>query len=140
MNPAILVHRALRATLLSLWVAAACAGLLVNAGPVRAEMSELEAVLRAKIDMGEAMGRYMREQRASGRSMDDYDQMATEINAMVAEILGGYGLTIEEYRARSPQLLADEAAVDTFLNTHPDLKQRYEALPQRPPSGSSGRP
>jgi hypothetical protein len=48
---------------------------------------------------------------------------------------------VEEYRAHSRDVFADEAAVTRFLNEHPDLKQRYDALPldRMGRGGSSGR-
>jgi hypothetical protein len=56
-------------------------------------------------------------------------EMSTDINAKLATVLKKYDLTVEDYRKRSKDVFADEAAVKGFLNAHPDLKQRYEALP-----------
>jgi hypothetical protein len=55
--------------------------------------------------------------------------------------LSKHDLTVEEYRKRSPEVFADEAAVKGYLNEHPDLKQRYEALPldRMGRGGSTGR-
>lgn len=131
-------HRSVSLLSLALWGAA-----IVWSGtafPDQDVKSERGTFVRAKIEMGEAMGRYMRELRASGRTMDNYEQMSVEINAMMADILKSYGLTIKEYRARARQLFADDAALNTFLDEHPDLKQRYKAIKQRPPGDSSGRP
>jgi hypothetical protein len=50
-------------------------------------------------------------------------------------------LTVEEYRAHSKDVFADETAVKRFLDEQPELKQRYEALPldRMGRGGSSGR-
>ena len=34
-----------------------------------------------------------------------------------------------EYRKRGPEIFRDDAAVKGYLAEHPDLKQRYDALP-----------
>ena len=44
-------------------------------------------------------------------------------------MLSKYDLTVEEYKARSKDVFADDAAVKGYLAEHPDLKKRYEALP-----------
>ncbi|MEW6323833.1 MAG: hypothetical protein AB1515_00440 [Nitrospirota bacterium] len=118
------------------WLAAMLAVAAGPAAPAAAETagaqpSEMETLIRARIEIGEAMGQYMRE-RGAGRSMEDYNAMAQEINAMVEQILSSHGLTVEEYRARSAAVLADETAVNAFLDQHPDLKERLKALPSSP--------
>jgi predicted nucleic acid-binding Zn-ribbon protein len=105
-----------------------------------AEQSELEKFIRARIDIGEAMTRYMQEQRPMERSMEELRQMEGEINSMVADILASYDLTIEEYRERSPKVFEDEAEVKRFLDAHPDLKKRYEVLPLHQSGRPPGRP
>lgn len=115
-------------------------GFLGLMGTAHAEMSELETFIRTRIEIGESMAAFMRERSGMGRSMEDYEQMTEEINAMVAGILGSYGLTIETYQARGPQVFSDEAAVSTFLKTHPDLKERYELLSLNHPGGGHGGP
>jgi hypothetical protein len=123
----------------------------VPAGPASAEMGELETFIRARIEIGESMMAYMRNLRSdpdsdaeSGRpSMEKMRQMEDEINAMVEEILNGYDLTIETYDQRSPEVFSDQAVLDAFLEAHPDLKERYEALPlhrARERRGSPGGP
>jgi hypothetical protein len=94
-----------------------------------AETRELETFIRARIEIGEAMAKMMREQRPMDRSMEELRKMEEEINTMVARILESYGLTIQEYRERSPKVFEDKAEVDRFLEAHPDLKKRYEVLP-----------
>jgi hypothetical protein len=96
---------------------------------VAAEAEELETFIRARIEIGEFMGRFMRERGGFGGSMEEMRQMENEINAKVAHILGSHGMTIEEYRERSPAVFSDEEAVQAFLAQHPELKRRYEVLP-----------
>ena len=68
-------------------------------------------------------------------------EMGADINAKVSTLLAKYDLTMEEYRKRSPEVFADDAAVKRYLNEHPDLKQRYDALPldRMGRGGSTGR-
>ncbi len=98
-------------------------------GPSRAEMGELETFIRARIEIGETMVKYMQQLGQMDRSRENLRGMEKEINAMVAGVLKNYDLTIEEYEERSPKIFADEAAVNKFLDAHPDLKERYHALP-----------
>lgn len=100
------------------------------AAPALADTAEIEQFVRARIEIGESMMRYMRQQRQPmDRSPEGLRKMEDEINGMVARILDGYGLTIAEYQARSPKVFEDEAAVKAFLEANPDLKARYEVLP-----------
>lgn len=110
------------------WLAA---GLIVlaQAGWTLADTGEIEKFIRARIEIGETMSKFMREQGGMDRSVENMRKMETDINAMVAEILGKYGMTIEEYRERSPKVFANEAEVNVFLEANPDLKKRYEVLP-----------
>lgn len=94
-----------------------------------AEMSEIEKFIRARIEIGEGMFEFMRQQSGKERSMELMHEWEEQINAMVAEILDAYGLTIEGYRERSPQVLADEEKIQSFLDGNPDLKERYNVLP-----------
>jgi hypothetical protein len=68
-------------------------------------------------------------------------EMGADINAKLGQLLSKHGLTVEEYRARSRDVFADDAAVQRFLSEHPDLKKRYEALPldRMGRGGSTGR-
>ena len=106
----------------------AVTGLLAGTGASSAETSELETFIRARIEIGESMTDYMRQRQGMERSMENYDRMTDEINAMVDAILEGYGLTTEEYQARSPKVFSDKAAVEDFLKARPDLKKRYTGL------------
>lgn len=66
--------------------------------------------------------------------------MRTDINAKLSQVLAKYDLTVEEYQSRSREVFADKAAVQNYLDDHPDLKARYEALPlDRMGRGRSGR-
>jgi len=66
--------------------------------------------------------------------------MGADINAKLGTLLATHDLTIEEYRQRSPEMFADDAAVKSYLSENPDLKERYEALPlDRMGRGGSGR-
>ena len=103
-------------------------GPLAGTGASGAEMSEMETFIRARIEIGESMADYMRQRQGMERSMENYDRMTDEINAMVDAILEGYGLTAEEYQARSPKVFSDKAAVEDFLKARPDLKKRYSGL------------
>jgi len=100
---------------------------------VAADSAEVEKYVRARIDIGEMMTNYFKGGETFGQgqapSEERRREMGKDINAKVAAVLSKYGLTVEEYRAHSKDVFADEAAVKRFLNEHPDLKQRYEALP-----------
>ncbi len=52
-----------------------------------------------------------------------------DINRKVSDLLATHDLTIDEYRQRSPEVFANDTAVKGYLSEHPDLKERYEALP-----------
>jgi hypothetical protein len=109
-------------------------GLVLFAGPgLAADPAEVEKFVKARIDIGEMMANYFQggERFGEGQrpSPERMKEMGADINAKLTTILKKYDLTVEEYRTRSKDVFADEAAVKGFLNEHPDLKQRYEALP-----------
>jgi hypothetical protein len=110
-----------------------------------AEPTEVEKYVRARIDIGEMMTNYFKGGETFGQgqapSEEKRREMGKDINAKLSTVLAKYGLTVEEYRAHSKDVFADEAAVKGFLNEHPDLKQRYEALPldRMGRGGSTGR-
>jgi hypothetical protein len=112
---------------------------------VAAEPAEVEKYVRARIDIGEMMTNYFKDGQRFGEgqrpSNEQMREMGKDINAKLGTVLAKYGLTVEEYRAHSKDVFADEAAVTSFLNEHPDLKQRYEALPldRMGRGGSTGR-
>ncbi len=110
-----------------------------------ADPTELEKFVRARIDVGEMMTDYFKggERFGEGQrpSPDRMESMRTDINSKLTDVLSKHGLTIEEYRGRSKDVFADEDALKQFLGAHPDLKQRYEALPfdRMGRGGSTGR-
>jgi hypothetical protein len=109
------------------------------------EPAEVEKFVNARIEIGEMMMNYFKEGERFGEgqrpSPEQMKAMGADINAKLGTLLSKYGLTVEEYRARSKEVFADEAAVNHYLNEHPDLKQRYEALPldRMGRGGSTGR-
>jgi hypothetical protein len=123
------------------------AAVLVLCGPAwSADQSDLDKFIRARIDIGEMMTSYFKDRGGmsfgeGGRpSPEQMREMREDINARLAKVLAPYGLTAEEYRNRSREVLGDEAAVQRYLAEHPDLKKRYEALPMdRMGGGGSGR-
>ncbi|WP_455243939.1 hypothetical protein [Petrachloros mirabilis] len=98
-----------------------------------AEPAEIEKFVKARIDIGEMMTNYFKggERYGEGQrpSPEQMKKMGADINAKLGALLAKYDLTIEDYRSRSKDVFADEAGVQGFLNEHPDLKKRYEALP-----------
>jgi hypothetical protein len=106
-----------------------------------AEPAEVEKYVKARIEIGEMMTNYFKGGEAAPPTQEQRREMGKDINAKLTTVLSKYGLTMEEYRAHSRDVFADEAAVTRFLNEHPDLKQRYDALPldRMGRGGSSGR-
>ena len=109
-----------------------------------AEPAEVGKFVKARIEIGEMMMNYFKggERYGEGQrpSPEAMREMGADINAKLSTLLAKYDLTIEEYRERSPEVFADDAAVKSYLSEHPDLKQRYEALPlDRMGRGRSGR-
>ncbi|MDH4195510.1 MAG: hypothetical protein OEY80_09755 [Nitrospirota bacterium] len=97
------------------------------------EPAEVEKFVKARIEIGEMMTNYFKGGKGYGDgqrpSPEAMREMGADINAKLSTLLSKYDLTVEEYRQRSPAVFADDAAVKSYLNEHPDLKQRYEALP-----------
>lgn len=121
-------------------------GLMLFAGLALAtEAAEVEKFVKARIEIGEMMTNYFtggeRFKEGQRPSPEQMREMGADINAKLSNALAKYDLTVEEYRKRSPEVFADEAAVKGYLNEHPDLKQRYEALPldRMGRGGSTGR-
>jgi hypothetical protein len=118
--------------------------LFVGAG-LAAEPAEVEKFVKARIDIGEMMMNYFQggERYKEGQqpSPEQMKEMGADIHTKLGKVLAKYDLTVEEYRKRSPEIFADEAAVKGYLNEHPDLKTRYEALPldRMGRGGSTGR-
>lgn len=114
-------------------------------GVFAAEPAEVERFVNARIEIGEMMTNYFKGGAGYGggqRSSDEQmRQMGADINAKLTALLAKHDLTLDEYRQRSRDVFADDAAVKQYLNDHPDLKQRYEALPldRMGRGGSTGR-
>ena len=106
-----------------------------------AEPAEVEKYVKARIEIGEMMTNYFKGGEAAPPTQEQRHEMGKDINAKLSTVLSKYGLTVKEYRAHSRDVFADEAAVTRFLNEHPDLKQRYDALPldRMGRGGGSGR-
>jgi hypothetical protein len=121
-------------------------GVVLSAGLVLAvEPTEVEKFVKARIEIGEMMTNYFtggeRFKEGQRPSPEQMREMGADINAKLSKALAKYDLTLEQYRKRSQEVFADEAAVKGYLNEHPDLKQRYEALPldRMGRGGSTGR-
>jgi hypothetical protein len=110
-----------------------------------AEPAEVEKFVKARIEIGEMMMNYFQggERFGEGQrpSPEQMKSMGEDIAAKLGALLSKHGLTVQEYRERSKEIFADDAAVKGFLAVHPDLKQRYEALPldRMGRGGSTGR-
>jgi hypothetical protein len=119
--------------------------LLFSGAGLAAEPAEVEKFVKARIDIGEMMTNYFQggERFKEGQrpSPEQMKEMGADIHTKLGKLLEKYDLTVEEYRKRSPEIFADEAAVKGYLNEHPDLKARYEALPldRMGRGGSTGR-
>jgi hypothetical protein len=119
--------------------------LLFSGAGLAAEPADVEKFVKARIDIGEMMTNYFQggERFKGGQqpSSEQMKEMGADIHAKLGKLLAKYDLTVEEYRKRSPEVFADESAVKGYLNEHPDLKTRYEALPldRMGRGGSTGR-
>jgi hypothetical protein len=119
--------------------------LLLSGIGLAAEPAEVEKFVKARVDIGEMMTNYFQGggQFKDGQrpSADQMKEMGADIHTKLGKLLAKYDLTVEEYRKRSPEIFADEAAVKGYLNEHPDMKTRYEALPldRMGRGGSTGR-
>ncbi len=117
---------------------------LFSGTSLAAEPVEVGKFVKARIEIGEMMMNYFSGGRQYGDgqrpSQEAMRKMGADINAKLSTLLATHDLTIEEYRQRSPEVFADDAAVKGYLSEHPDLKERYEALPlDRMGRGRSGR-
>jgi hypothetical protein len=99
------------------------------------DQAELDKYIRARIEIGETMTNYFKDRGGApfgGKERPSPEQMRSmqeDITARVNKVLSSHGLTAEEYRRRSPEIFSDDASVKRYLEEHPDLKKRYEALP-----------
>ncbi len=109
------------------------------------EPAEVGKFVQSRIEIGEMMMNYFSGGRSYGGdgqrpSPEAMREMGADINSKLSTLLATHDLTIEEYRERSPEVFADDAAIKGYLNEHPDLKERYEALPlDRMGRGRTGR-
>lgn len=107
--------------------------ILFAGGGLATEPAEVEKFVKARIEIGEMMTSYFQggERYKEGQrpSPEQMKEVGADINAKLSTLLSKYGLTVEEYRKRSPEVFADEAAVKDYLNGHQDLKTRYDVLP-----------
>jgi len=123
---------------------ALCAFLWTGSGWA-ADPADVEKFVKARIEIGEMMTNYFAGGGSNGAgqrpSPEQMQDMRADINAKLGKVLAKYDLTVEEYRARSKEVFADETGVKSFLDAHPDLKQRYDALPldRMGRGGGSGR-
>ena len=109
-----------------------------------AEPADVEKFVKARIEIGEMMTNYFSGGNMFGKggrpSPDEMKNMREDINTKLGKLLATHDLTIDEYRQRSPEVFSDDAAVQGFLDQHPDLKERYQALPlDRMGRGGGGR-
>jgi hypothetical protein len=110
-----------------------------------ADPAEVEKFVKARIEIGEMMTNYFsggeRFKEGQRPSSEQMREMGEDINTKLNTLLAKHDLTLEEYRKRSPEVFADDAAVKGYLSEHPDLKQRYDALPldRMGRGGSTGR-
>ena len=119
--------------------------ILLAGGAGATEPAEVGKFVNARIEIGEMMSNYFQggERYGEGRppSAEQMAEMGKDINTKLSALLSKYDLTVEEYKARSKDVFADDAGVKGYLAEHPDLKKRYEALPfdRMGRGGSSGR-
>lgn len=123
-----------------------CLAVVLFAGPgLAADSTEVEQFVKARIDIGEMMTNYFtgdeRFREGQRPSPEQIREMGADINAKLSALLAKHDLTLEAYRKRSGEVFADDAAVKRYLDEHPDLKQRYDALPldRMGRGGSTGR-
>jgi hypothetical protein len=121
-------------------------GVWLFAGVAQAiEPTEVGKFVNARIEIGEMMTNYFQGGGGYGEgrppSAEQMAEMGKDINHKMNTLLAKYDMTVEEYKGRSKEVFADEAAVKSYLAEHPDLKKRYEALPfdRMGRGGSSGR-
>jgi hypothetical protein len=97
------------------------------------EPAEVGNYVKSRIEISEMMMGYFKGGQGYGKgqrpSPEALQDMEADINAKVAAVLATHDLTIKEYSEHSHEVFADDIAVQNFLNEHPDLKERYEALP-----------
>lgn len=107
--------------------------LLFSGTGLAADPADVEKFVNARVEIGEMMTNYFQNGQKFGEgerpSPERMQEMGKDINAKLTTLLEKHHLTVDEYRQRSKDVFADEAAVKGYLEAHPDLKKRYEALP-----------
>jgi hypothetical protein len=91
-----------------------------------AEPAEVEKYVKARIEIGEMMTNYFKGGEAAPPTQEQRREMGKDINAKLTTVLSKYGLTVEEYRARSSG------------DTLPERTSRSEAALRRASVGSDG--
>jgi hypothetical protein len=120
-------------------------GIFASGIALAAEPADVEKFVNSRIEIGEMMTNYFQGGAGYGGgqrpSPEQMNKMRDEINAKLTAVLAKHDLTLDDYRARSAEVFADDAAVKQYLSEHPDLKQRYDALPldRMGRGGSTGR-
>ena len=110
-----------------------------------AEPADIAKFVKARIEIGEMMTNYFKGGAGYGEgqrpSPEQMKEMREDINTKLTALLAKHDLTLDDYRKRSAEVFADDAVVKQYLSEHPDLKQRYEALPldRMGRGGSTGR-
>ena len=88
-----------------------------------AEPAEVEKFVNARVEVGELMTSYFQgwERYGEGQrpSPERMEEMTVEINAKLEPLLAKYDLTVESYRERIKDVLADEVAVKGYLSPAP---------------------
>ena len=121
-------------------------GVILYVGVANAtDPTEVGKFVNARIEIGEMMTNYFQGGKGYGEgrppSAEQMAEMGKDINSKMSALLLKYDMTVEDYKSRSKEVFADEAAVKGYLAEHPDLKKRYDALPfdRMGRGGSSGR-
>ena len=121
-------------------------GVILYVGVANAtDPTEVGKFVNARIEIGEMMTNYFQGGKGYGEgrppSAEQMAEMGKDINSKMSALLSKYDMTVEDYKCRSKEVFADEAAVKGYLAEHPDLKKRYDALPfdRMGRGGSSGR-
>ena len=119
-------------------------GILLFAGvSLASDPAEVGKYVNARIEIGEMMTNYFSGGRGYGEggrpSPEKMQEMGRDINSKLSTLLEKHDLTLDEYRQHSAEVFGDDAAVNAYLNQHPDLKKRYEALPFDRMSRGGGR-
>jgi hypothetical protein len=90
-------------------------GLMLFAGlAVAADLAEVAKFVKARIEIGEMMTSYFsggeRFKEGQRPSSEQMREMGADINTKLNTLLAKHDLTLEEYRKRSPEVFADDAA------------------------------